>query len=359
MTRVTLQTIADRVGVSRMTVSNAFSRPDQLSDELRARVLATAEELGYVGPDPSARALARGSTGAVGMLLTDSLTEAFGDWVATTFLASVADNLAMSGLALTLLTPGGNHDVVPARDVAMDGVLVYVCGPESTDVAWLRRRHLPMVGVDQTPVEGAPHINVDDRAGARASAQHLLDLGHRRIGLLVIGSDAQQGIVADGVVEPYGFAGTQRLLGWRDVLDEAGVTPIVAVAPFRPVDAVYDTARLLLSGAERPTAILCFSDVYASQVMQAAADLGLHVPQDLSVIGFDDSPLATELRPQLTTVRQDIQGKAQVAVQLLTTVLKARQDGTAEPTQHEVLPVELVIRDSTAAAPKTRRRKAS
>ena len=88
---MTLQTIADRVGVSRMTVSNAFSRPDQLSAELRQRVLATAEELGYVGPDPAARALARGSTGAVGILLTDSLSEAFTDPVATTFLAAIAE----------------------------------------------------------------------------------------------------------------------------------------------------------------------------------------------------------------------------------------------------------------------------
>jgi DNA-binding LacI/PurR family transcriptional regulator len=358
MTRVTLQTIADRVGVSRMTVSNAFSRPDQLSDELRARVLATAEELGYVGPDPAARALARGSTGAVGILLTDSLTEAFGDWVATTFLASVADSLAMSGLALTLLTPGANHDVVPSRDVAMDGVLVYVCGPESTDVAWLRRRRLPMVGIDQTPVEGTAHINVDDRAGARDSAQHLLDLGHRRIAILTIGFDDEHGIVADGAVEPSGFAGDQRLRGWLDALDKAGVTPTVAIAPFRPAEAAYQAARQLLATAEPPTAILCFSDVYASQVLRAAKDMGLQVPRDLSVVGFDDSPLAVQLEPRLTTVRQDIQGKAQAAVHLLTTVLKARHAGADEPTQHEVLPVELVVRESTGPAPKPGRRNA-
>src|SRR5690606_7900419 len=85
MARVTLQTIADRVGVSRMTVSNAFSRPDQLSASLRETILATAAELGYVGPDPAARALARGTTGAVGILLTDSMGTAFRDDVATTF----------------------------------------------------------------------------------------------------------------------------------------------------------------------------------------------------------------------------------------------------------------------------------
>ena len=95
MARVTLQTIADRVGVSRMTVSNAFSRPDQLSAALRDRILAAAGELGYVGPDPAARALARGTTGAVGIVLTDSLRYAFTDLVATQFLGAIAEELAL------------------------------------------------------------------------------------------------------------------------------------------------------------------------------------------------------------------------------------------------------------------------
>ncbi|MGN6635280.1 MAG: LacI family DNA-binding transcriptional regulator [Oryzihumus sp.] len=104
MAKVTLQTIADQVGVSRMTVSNAFSRPDQLSASLRERILEAARELGYVGPDPSARALARGSTGAVGVLLTDALHYAFADEVAMAFLGAIASELAPTGLALTLLT---------------------------------------------------------------------------------------------------------------------------------------------------------------------------------------------------------------------------------------------------------------
>ena len=124
---MTLQTIADRLGISRMTVSNAFSRPDQLSDGLRRRILAAADELGYVGPDPAARALARGSSGAVGILLTDSLKYAFTDEVATNFLGAVADELAPSGRALTLLSTNAHDDVVPARDLALDAALVYSC----------------------------------------------------------------------------------------------------------------------------------------------------------------------------------------------------------------------------------------
>ena len=125
------------------TVSNAFSRPDQLSPTLRDKILAVASELGYVGPDPAARALARGTTGAVGVLLTESLRDAFNDEVATTFLGAIAEELTPTGLGLTLLTATARDDVVPARDVAMDGAMVYSCDPSSSAVDWLIRRRLP------------------------------------------------------------------------------------------------------------------------------------------------------------------------------------------------------------------------
>ena len=104
MGRVTLQTIADQVGVSRMTVSNAFSRPDQLSAKVRDRVLAVAEELGYAGPDPAARALASGTAGTIGVLLSETLTYSLTDEVAMAFLAGISDELAPTGLSLTLLS---------------------------------------------------------------------------------------------------------------------------------------------------------------------------------------------------------------------------------------------------------------
>ena len=131
MGKVTLQTIADRVGVSRMTVSNAFSRPDQLSAELRGKIMAAADELGYVGPDPAARALATGSAGTVGVLLTDSLSYAFEDEFAARFLGGIAEELAPTGLALTLLTSSGPAGSVQARDVPLDGALIYSCDETS------------------------------------------------------------------------------------------------------------------------------------------------------------------------------------------------------------------------------------
>ncbi|WP_432987861.1 LacI family DNA-binding transcriptional regulator [Dactylosporangium sp. CA-233914] len=345
---MTLQTIADQVGVSRMTVSNAFSRPDQLSPTLRDRILAVADELGYVGPDPAARALAKGTTGAVGILLTDSLSKAFGDEVATTFLGAIADELAPTGLGLTLLTTTEAGNVIPARDVAMDGALVYSCDPESTGVDWLLRRKIPLVFIDQIPADGVPAVNVADRDGARAAAQHLVDLGHRRVGIVTAGMRGGHGMVSpDDMID--GFVGSQRLRGWLDALTPAGITPSIARRPHGHPESGYQAAQLLLAAPNPPTAILCFSDALAQGVMEAAVDAGLTVPGDLSVVGFDDSPAAARMRPPLTTVRQDIHAKGHAAAAALTRSIEASRTGDPAPAEHLCLPADLIIRASTAA----------
>ena len=182
MSRVTLQTIADRVGVSRMTVSNAFSRPDQLSAALRERILATADELGYVGPDPAARALKRGTSSTVGIVLTDSAVTAFTDEFATRFFGAIATQLAPTGLALTLVPAVELEGHVPARDVPMDAAILYHCDPRSPAYQWIVKRGVPLVLVDQFPRQGVTCINVADRAGAYAAARHLVQLGHRHVG---------------------------------------------------------------------------------------------------------------------------------------------------------------------------------
>ena len=310
MGKVTLQDIADVVGVSRMTVSNAFNRPEKLSESLRATILATATDLGYGGPDPSARALARGRAGTVGLLLTDTLGEAFRDPVSTEFLVAVGDALAEVSLALTLVSTAGDNPPL-GRDLPMDGAIVYVCDPAKVDLEWLRRRGTPVVTVDQVPTPGVPAVNVDDVGGARAAARHLLDLGHRRIGVVTLGGTE----VGDN--QP----AVQRGLGWREALAGAGIEPLEARADFRPVTAAYDAARDLLARPDRPTALLCFSDVFAAQAVRAASDLGLRVPEDLSVVGYDDADFAPTFRPALTTVRQQVRDKGRAAVAALTAAI--------------------------------------
>ena len=349
---MTLQTIADRVGVSRMTVSNAFSRPDQLSPELRQRILATADDLGYVGPDPIARSLARGTTGAVGIVLTESLEVAFTDPVATSFLAAIASELAPTGLALTLLSSSAGSDLVPARDVPMDGALVYMCDQTSPAVDFLLRRKLPLVFVDQQPVDGITSVNIDDRAGARAAARHLVDLGHRRIGLVMSGLRGPVGLIDDPAVLTAvdGYPSAQRTLGWFDVLDQTGIQPTIVRTRDAEGNEVRQQARLLLDRDDRPTGVLCFSDAIAVGVLQTAAELDLSVPRDLSVVGFDDSSLAGRVRPALTTVRQDVAEKGRTAAAALTVAIGQSRSGVVAETRHVMLPTELIVRDSTAPA---------
>lgn len=351
MGRVTLQTVADKVGVSRMTVSNAFSRPDQLSGPLRDKILAAAAALGYIGPDPAARALARGTTSTVGIVLTSLVQSAFSDEVATAFLGAIASELAPSGLSLTLLSTVETAGRVPARDVPMDGAVVFHCDPRSPALDWLERRRLPMVYVDQIPSPDIPSVNVDDRGGARAGAEHLLGLGHRRIG-----------IVSADIVEPYGlvvgngspdrqsYVAYERIAGWRGALAAAGVEPVIVNQAHPTEGDGYEALELMLDAAPDVTGVLCFADTLAHGVMLAAQNRGLSLPQDLSVVGFDDNPLASRLRPALTTVRQDVLAKGRLAASALIDLVEAaRLDGaTPAPPAQILLPTELVIRESTA-----------
>lgn len=346
MGNVTLQTIADHVGVSRMTVSNAFSRPDQLSAELRDRVLTAAAEFGYVGPDPRARALKRGSTGAVGVLLTKSLAYAFTDEVAMRFFGEIADEVTSQGLALTLLSAADTGEHVPARDVGMDGALVYSCDPTSPALNWLIRRQLPLVYVDQAEQAVIPSVNVDDYGGARTAARHLLDLGHRRVGLMYSTPNDEVAVEQAPDTSTLAHPAGQRYLGWRDELDAARVRIHTVGVPLGGQEQHYDAAIQLLSLSERPTAILCFSDVMASEVIRAAHTLQLRVPEDLSVVGFDDSPIAVKLQPALTTVKQDFAEKGRLAAKLLIDALANRAGSLA--AEHHLLPTTLIVRESTA-----------
>jgi DNA-binding LacI/PurR family transcriptional regulator len=342
MARVTLQTIADAVGVSRMTVSNAFSQPDQLSAALREKILATATELGYTGPDPIGRALARGTTGAVGVLLTDHLEGAFADDITAGFLGALAEGIAPTGLALTLLTAGERDDVVPARDVPIDGAVVYSCRPESAALDWLKRRRLPLVFVDEHPQAGSTSVNVDDRGGAELAAQHLVDLGHRNVAI--------QTVTVPGVDRSL-FPEDQRLAGWTGRLRAAGIEPVVHAAHYDDPDATQRLSREILQAADRPTAVLCFSDSVAFHLIRAAHDLGLDVPGDLSVVGFDDTRMAALWSPPLTTVRQDLTAKGRAAATALIAAIDRHRRGAKPIVRRKVLPTELVVRASTAPPP--------
>jgi DNA-binding LacI/PurR family transcriptional regulator len=346
-TRPTLATIAEALSVSRMTVSNAFNRPDQLSPELRERVLAKARELGYAGPDPQARALSRGRTGTVGVMFDAPLTVAFSDPAAVQLLNGVATVCELEELGMALVPRITGKDDALVKTALVDGFVVYSMGRDDPRLQAIRDRQLPYVLVDHDPSEAPLTVNVEDRAAARTTAEHLLALGHREFAIVMGGDEPRT--TADEAMVTLGYHDIrERLTGWREALEYAGVSwrsVALASAPGfgRPTGRV--AAGKLLDRASRPTAILCLSDVLALGVLDAAAERGVSVPHQLSVTGFDDIPEA--VHAGLTTVRQPHQEKGAAALRLLL------DRSTREASV--LLPAEFLPRSTTSPSPHAHR----
>jgi DNA-binding LacI/PurR family transcriptional regulator len=223
-------------------------------------------------------------------------------------------------------------------------------------VQWLVRRGLPLVFVDQDPERGYDSVNIDDRGGARAAAEHLVRLGHRRVGIATTGFGGDVGILDDPLTAAVAQVERERLRGWLEALTAAGVEPIAVRVPHTdPAENGHEAGELLFEQPARPTAVLCYSDAVASGVVRAAVDAGLEVPRDVSIVGFDDSPLARELRPALTTVRQDVAAKGRAAINALNDAIDASRAGRNKRPRRVLLPTELVVRESTAPPPRSKR----
>ena len=331
----TLTTVAEHVGVSRMTVSNAFNRPDQLSPALRERVLAAAREIGYHGPNPVARTLSSGEAGALGILFDYSLTAALTDPATAPLLLGVATECEARSLGLTLVPLLEGADDRHVRTALVDGFVLYSVTEHDARLRAVRERGLPYVLIDHEPDRaGAPRVNIDDRGASRALAEHLLGLGHRRIGI-ALGFEHPAHTLAQAEQESIYFVGAERMAGWRSAgLD--GSTP-VASGPGHGREAGRVAAHRLLDLPEPPTAIIAISDLLALGAMEAAAERGIDVPADLSVVGFDDIPDAAAAG--LTTVRQPHDEKGAAAVRLLL---------DSDDRESVLLPAELLIRSTTA-----------
>lgn len=354
--KVTLQSVADALGVSRSTVSNAYSRPDQLSPQLRERILATARQLGYAGPHPSARSLRRGRAGAIGVLFTVTLSYAFTDPYAVQFLRGLAESAEQHDTGL-LLVPLPMSDAEAAaravQEAAVDGFCIY-CLPE-----WhparpaVGARHLPTVTTD-VPPQPTPNdafVGINEAGATRAAGELLTQLGHRRIAVIVDWEQptrrtAPSPLQVSALEEVDDYDTRERLRGYREALSATGtaaaeLTVVNAAANSRPAGEA--AAGYLLDRLHRPTAVVAVTDMLALGVLDALAIRGLWPGRDVSVIGFDDLPEAEVAG--LTTIRQDPLLRGQLAGRILL-------DPPAEASQRQVLlPTELVVRATTGPAP--------
>jgi DNA-binding LacI/PurR family transcriptional regulator len=336
-----------------MTVSNAYSRPDQLSAELRQRVLAAAEQMGYGGPSAAGRALKRGRSDVLGVLLTEALPYAFGDPGTVSFLHGVTAATADAGLALQLIpAPAGTAERL-VRDAAVDGLIAHSPADDDPALAAALSRRLPTVIAGGPSTAGVVCVTVDNEAAAAAAARHLIEQGHRRLGVVTwrLRSDGYTGPVDEARLASASYEVFRlRLRGYQRAAASAGLPETAVRVWEQPGHSVADgraAGHALLAGPdhERPTAVLASTDVLALGVLQAAFALHLDVPGDLSVAGFDDIDESARVRPALTTVHQSLYQQGQDCARRLISPVTAA--GPLHPTR-------LVIRASTAPRPERR-----
>jgi DNA-binding LacI/PurR family transcriptional regulator len=352
--RPRLEDVAAQLGVSAKTVSNAYRHPDQLSEGLRERVLSTAARLGYPGPDPVAAGLRRGRVGAIGIAYANQLSYAFEDPVTVELLAGVASVAEAAGAGLVLLSGSGGDQGRKAAltGAVIDGLLVNSLAADDPLLAVAVARRLPLVIIDQPDGEhlAGPWVGIDDEAAAASLAEHVLALGHRRLAVVSFGlrRGASRGLVGEREQAAATYAVTRRrLAGLRRAAEHAGVD-WRRVPVFQGLDSTLAEgeagAEAVLATTPRPTALLCLSDRLAEGALRAAGRLGLRVPSDVSVAGFDDASPAAALG--LTTVRQPTRRKGELAALAL---LRRLDDAEVEPRR--LLPTELVVRGSTDVRP--------
>jgi DNA-binding LacI/PurR family transcriptional regulator len=340
--RPTLDTIAAAAGVSRMTVSNAYNRPDQLSAATRKRVLETARRLGYSGPDPTAASLRLGRTGTVGVVLTEQLPDAFADPGLVTILHGITTELSDAGNALLLVPAHGADGGSLVRRVMVDALILCSLAADDPAVRAARERQVPLVTVGRPRLAKVRCVGADDRRAAAEVARYLLHLNHRSFAVLTTATG--------GRLSPSRPIFLERVGGFRDALIGAGVDPgdidVLCAADHSRAAGHHIVGELLSrSAAGRASALFAVTDILALGVLDAATDAGLTIPRDLSVVGFDDITAAATSTPPLTTVAHDLFGQGRAAARMALGLI------AGESVRAPRVAAELVIRDSTAAIP--------
>jgi LacI family transcriptional regulator len=338
----TMKDIAKRAGttpgVVSVTLNGAKSKTLRVSQETRQRVLFAAEELGYKR-DPRASALASGRNRVIGMMLPYLNSFTVPDPFSSLVTAGVAAGASLAGYDLMLYTAVAEEEGRRAAhriDKRIDG-LVLVLPPDGTPIlAECKRLGIAVVAVLVPPHSLPMTVNSSDYEGGRVATEHLLSLGHRRIGHILGHPDIHTSEI--------------RNRAYREALIEAGVKvdPQWVADGFFARDGGYEAMQQLLKLPSecRPTAVFAANDLSAHGAIDAIREAGLRVPQDISVVGYDNTWYASVINPPLTTVQIDVDRIGRCAVEKLIGFLEG---GTPEP--HTVVPTVFVIRESTGPAP--------
>lgn len=331
--KITIGDVAARAGVSKSAVSFVFNGRSGVGEEARERILEAARELEW-RPDARARALSRSRAQALGLVIRRAPELLSTDPFFPQFVAGVESFLSTVGYALVLQVVDGEEAEREAysrfaHEARVDGVFLTDLRVEDERPAELTALGMPCVLLGWGPGEGTEPIGLDDAAGIRRAVRHLHALGHERIAH-VSGADR------------YVHSRVRRD-AWQSELRALGLQPGAVVEADFTGSAGARATHELLDDPEPPTAIIYANDIMAIAGISAAIDRGVRVPQDLSIIGFDDIPLAPYIIPPLTTVRQDVFQWGNACAQALVAIVEGR-----EPGPIELPPVEFVVRGSTA-----------
>lgn len=333
---VTLKDIAELVGCSQATVSNAINGRGRMSDKMREEILARCDELHFV-PNSAGRSLRLRRADAVGVIYAPSFAELFGNVFYARIMEGLSESFGEAGLDLILgnrTDPDGLPTIVSQGKV--DALVVLAGVFQQEDFAKLHRCRVPMCIVDgHVGSMEADSLTTDGFGGGRQVAEHFTEHGHRRIMMVAYNSPLYN-------IE-------QRIAGFLSGLRAGGVDASEKDAVLRVDDDDEAAERLLerLAGEHPPTAVFAVNDTLADHLLTALNDKGIQVPRDLSMIGFDNDPLAARSRPPLTTVGVD----KRVFGSLSARLVLDRLAGPGGPPVHQVQPTTLILRDSVAAPP--------
>ncbi len=322
MARITIKDIARISGYSKTSVSFAFNDPGRISEKARTRILSVAKSVGYI-PDPLARSLSLRHHGSIGLLLPEIIPLAFLNSHLSEIVRGIGDICETHGHSLTLIPPLRESVLEGVRSAAVDGLITIGLEPGTETVSLIRHRHLPFVTIDGRVGGGFPVVGIDDRNAAREAMEYILDLGHTDIAVVSFTDEPQ--------IESRSHVKQQRIEGYRIAFKgrELSFPSDVQYMETEPtMPAGREAAEKLLSPPDPPTAIVVMSDVIAIGILDYLEETGVSVPDEISVIGFDDIPEARLVRPQLTTVAQPGFEKGRRAAEILMQMIAGQSVAT-------------------------------
>ncbi len=333
----TLEDVARRAGVSTATVSKVLSNTPYFTAETRDKVMQAVKELGYV-PNLAARALSSGKTHIVAVVFPFVFEAIFTDPLTMHILQGIEAECSQHGYNILLSTPRLSPDGADenyrqlVQSGYLDGVIALDSYPVASALRPAQEKGLPAVAIGYH--QSDYHVLSDDRSGGFQLMQHVIDLGHQRIGIISIPDDMH-------------FCVPKRLAGLRQAAESARLDfdCLPQMHGDWSVDSGARCAASLLSDHPDLTALVCLNDRMALGAIQQAREMGRHVPDDLTVVGYDNIPTAALFAPSLTTIDQRAPDLGRVAARMLFAVL----DG-ANPEPVE-LPTDLIVRQSSAPAP--------